>query len=185
MSDEPIPPEPYRQACDAHNNLMKDNETVIHHCNSIGMSEMLKIRAGGGLDTINAKAFPQGAPNAQLAPASELKPSAFGWPDTDFSEGNCVIDTYGTEPWLSLEAGDRAVDFELRDEQGACHWLAEFLSTKPAMLCFGMYTCLAYQASKEAEVELALRHHEKVHFVHVYSVDPHPQADNSPDLGKP
>ena len=82
MSDEPTLPEPYRQACDAHKTGISALLDEMRVAVSSGMSEMLKIRAGGGLDTIAAAAFPEAAPNAHLAPVSSLKPAAFGWPGT-------------------------------------------------------------------------------------------------------
>jgi hypothetical protein len=92
---------------------------------------------------------------------------------------------YGTEPWLSIVAGDKAIDFKLENLNGDDYQLSELLQTAAVVITFGMYTCPAYQISREAEAELVRQYSGQVHFIHVYTIEPHPKGSCSPDNGKP
>ena len=150
------------------------------------LSGALAIRHPGMLQTLGRPlAMPPGEPGTLLRPDSELVSDPFGWPEKAYSADNCVMQRYGTEPWIGLKAGDTAVDFSLCNETGKLCRLGDYLNSAPVMLTFGMYSCPAYQMSKAAEIRLARTHHQQVHFVHLYTIDPHPKGSNNPDLGKP
>ena len=184
----PMPDEsaPYREACDRHESGLSQ---ILDKLRSVGggvMSAVLEKRHPGSLNTLpRPLEVPHGPPVSSLRAQSELKSQAFGWPERDFNKENCVIHEYQTEPWLSLKAGNAAVDFELDELGGGRISLGELLQTRPVVLTLGMYTCPAYQLSHAAESKLARTFCGDVHFVHVYSLEPHPKGDNSPDLGRP
>lgn len=120
-----------------------------------------------------------------LRPASELSEDIAGWPGVPFSPENFV----STVP--ALEVGDIAIDFTLEDVDGNPHRLADYLSTKPVLLMIGSYTCPVYQsklqlinALDEQSFDASSSYADKVHFIHVYVVEAHPQApDPSPHYG--
>jgi hypothetical protein len=188
-SDESDPD--YRQACNAHVSglpgpLDKIKNWFGGQLASTVTAKFLELRHPGSLQ-IMARPLtePQGAPASRLRPSEELLSGRYGWPEADFSPKNSVIGEFGTEPYLSLTAGDPAVDFCLEDEHGEpCH-LAELLESKPVVLTFGMYTCPAYQISKASESLLVQSFFEQIHFLHLYTLEPHPKGSNAPDVGKP
>ncbi len=149
------------------------------------MAKILQIRHPGSLESMPPTDGPEGPPASRLRPSSELTSKLFGWPDREFTAENSVLGEFGSEPWLSLRAGDAAVDFTLIDEHGQpCH-LGALLLSRPVVLTFGMYTCPAYQLSRAAEVALVHRFADEVHFVHLYTLEPHPKGSNAPDVGRP
>jgi hypothetical protein len=63
-----------------------------------------------------------------------LASGCFGWPATEFSPSNkAAVRAY-------LGAGDRAVDFSLRDTAGAAVTLSGLLATRPVLLVHGAFT---------------------------------------------
>ncbi len=181
----------YQGACDAHSTRQLPEPLASldrARAKLVGgvMNRVLSWRHPGTLQTLpRPLELPEATPCARLRPADDLVPSRYGWPAQDFSEENSVKGEFGTEPWLSLRAGDSAVDFTLSDQHGhACH-LGTLLATKPVVLTFGMYTCPAYQMSKQAECELASTYADQVHFLHLYTLEPHPKGSNAPDIGAP
>jgi hypothetical protein len=63
-----------------------------------------------------------------------LVSGCFGWPGSEFSPSNKA--TVRT----NLRAGDRAVDFSLRDAGGAAVTLSGLLATRPVLLVHGAFT---------------------------------------------
>jgi len=149
------------------------------------MSAILLARQRGGIVSVDPDALPEGPPCSRLRPETELQGRQFGWPEHDFALDNCVRAEFGVEPWIHLLAGDAAVDFTLEDIRGGTVRLGDLLRERPVVLTYGMYSCPAYQISKTAEARLARQYGDRVSFVHVYSVDPHPKIDNAPDIGRP
>lgn len=181
----------YRAACGAHRTgLPGILDSVVDLVQGVAVAglaaKILELRHPGSLETLaRPLATQEGAPGSALRPATELRSKRYGWPDEAFTLENSVMGEFKTEPWLSLRSGDPAVDFTLIDEHGEpCH-LAELLESRPVMLTFGMYTCPAYQTSKASEVRLVNRFSDDVHFLHLYSLEPHPKGSNAPDVGKP
>lgn len=178
---------PYRAACDAHaQGALNLWEQLKSRVTAGVMGTVLEIRHPGSLESIpRPVSEPEGPPGSRLRPASELSSKRYGWPDEEFTAENSVLGEFGTEPWLSLRAGDAAVDFTLPDEHDApCH-LGSLLESRPVVLTFGMYTCPAYQLSRTAEAELARKFGERLHFLHLYTLEPHPKGSNAPDVGRP
>ncbi len=110
----------------------------------------------------------------------------FGFPDEPFAPDNQVPQG---EAWTSfLGPGDLAIDFTLPDVDGNLHTLSELLIDGPVWLQTGSYTCPVYQnAVRQALNPLVSEegddgpYADQVQFVHVYSVEAHPQApDYSP-----
>ena len=176
----------YREACDTpQTGLLRITER-LRNFTSLILLFILKVRHPGTLKTLSRPlTHTHDLPCARLKPLSDLKSQAFGWPIQNFSPENSVKGKYGTEPWLSLVAGDMAVDFILKDENGNPHQLSELLKTAPVVLTFGMYTCPAYQISRLEEAKLVKQFHKSIHFVHIYTIEPHPKSSCSPDTGKP
>ena len=71
-----------------------------------------------------------GGPNIPGA----LTSGCFGWPATEFSPSNkATVQTF-------LQPGSRAVDFALRDVNGASYTLSGLLATRPVLLVHGAFT---------------------------------------------
>ena len=150
------------------------------------MTKLLELRHPGSLESLpRPLASPPAGPGARLQPATALRTGRYGWPAREFTEDNSVLGEFGSEPWISLKAGDAAVDFTLPDEHDRPCSLSALLETRPVVLTFGMYTCPAYQISKAAEIALVHRFAEDAHFLHLYSLEPHPKGSPAPDTGKP
>jgi hypothetical protein len=119
--------------------------------------------------------------------SNALAQGCFGWPGTEFDEKNKA-------PIKSaMERGDLAVDFTLKDLKGQAHTLSELLKTKPVVLFLGSFTCPFYNGAKVVPKvnEFAARAFRgssfgvQLHFVHVYSIEAHPQSpDPSPYFGR-
>jgi hypothetical protein len=63
-----------------------------------------------------------------------LASGCFGWPGAEFSPSNkATVRTY-------LRAGDRAVEFTLRDTSGAAVTLSGLLATRPVLIVHGAFT---------------------------------------------
>jgi hypothetical protein len=79
-----------------------------------------------------------GAPTAPAAPtpslSSGLQAGCLGWPAADFSPSNHA------SVRTSLAAGQRAIDFALRDPGGATYRLSELLASRPVLLVHGSFT---------------------------------------------
>lgn len=178
----------YREVCGAHHSGLPGPLDGFKNWFQGGVvstlaTKVLEIRHPGTLETMAAE--PESEPGSRLRPSTELVSARYGWPQVDFSPQNSVIGEFGTEPYLSLRAGDSAVDFCLEDEHGQPCQLSELLQARPVVLTFGMVTCPAYQVSKASESDLVLRFSEQVHFLHLYTLEPHPKGSNAPDVGKP
>ncbi len=70
-----------------------------------------------------------------LRPESTLFSGCFGWPAEEFSPAN---NTGGVG--VSVSAGEQAIEFTLKDPDGASHTLSELLGTRPVLLVFGGFT---------------------------------------------
>lgn len=66
--------------------------------------------------------------------SATLTSGCFGWPGTEFSPSNRAV--VGT----ILRAGDRAVEFSLRDTEGVVVTLSGLLATRPVLLVHGAFT---------------------------------------------
>lgn len=183
--------EAYRAVCEAHNcgpssPLSRFKDLLTTFVVPSLAAKLMQVRHPGSLQTLpRPLEKPLSAPNKYLRNSGELTSGRYGWPHDPFDEQNCVLGEFGSEPYLSLKAGDCAVDFSLIDENGAACRLGDLLITRPVVLTFGMITCPAYQLSKTAEAELVTRLHPHFHFVHVYTLEPHPKGSPAPDIGKP
>lgn len=71
--------------------------------------------------------------------------------------------------------GEKAPDFTLKsaDGQTTIH-LADCLSSKPIVLCFGNFTCGPFRSTYADVDEIAVRHRESATFVGVYVREAHP-----------
>ncbi len=187
MQDTPT----YRAACDAHDTgssslLDRLRDNVTGGLVAGAMAKILEIRHPGSLESIPRPLSPPEGPTVSaLRPAADLVSHRYGWPEQEFTEQNSVMGEFGSEPWLSLRAGDAAVDFTLDDEHGEPAHLGSLLQTRPVVLTFGMFTCPAYQLSHKAEADLAKRFGDQLHFLHLYTLEPHPKGSNAPDVGRP
>jgi hypothetical protein len=116
-----------------------------------------------------------------------LVSGCYGLPEEEFSETNRV-----GEAFVSLKAGDLAVDFEARDLTGQAYRLSTLLAEKPVLLFLGNYTCPIYQGKIPAIETLAKTssdgsktYGDKLHFVHSYGVEAHPKSpDPNPNKGR-
>ncbi len=90
--------------------------------------------------TPTAKPTPAlGSPTApvggsHLAPATALVSNCLGWPEREISQSNFI--RFKT----SLAEGEPAVDFALKDVNGATYTLSGLLATKPVLLVLGGVT---------------------------------------------
>ena len=80
---------------------------------------------------------PAPAPSAPSAPSTlsnALASGCFGWPGAEFSTSNkASVQTF-------LRAGDRAVEFNLRNTAGETVTLSGLLATRPVLLVHGAFT---------------------------------------------
>jgi hypothetical protein len=87
---------------------------------------------------------------------------------------------------LKLQTGDRAVDFELQDTDGAPVRLSSLLASKPVLLVQGSWTCPRFQQERMGLEETYKRFRDAIHIVVVYNIEAHPGGgDPSPYRGKP
>lgn len=114
-----------------------------------------------------------------------LLTDCFGWPEASFSPENSVLSLYGQQPYLTRRTGDPAVDFTMKTIDGEVVNLKALLSTKPVVMIFGMYTCPVTHATLGHERNLTELYGDDVHFLHIYSMDPHPESpQKNPDIGR-
>eukprot|EP00904_Undaria_pinnatifida_P010542 jgi/Undpi1/6618/HiC_scaffold_20.g09097.m1 len=123
-----------------------------------------------------------------LRPEADLTSNCFGFPARNFVKNvNSVSALHGQSPFLLREPGEAAIDFTLHDTRGQAWNLREHLEGeggKPVVLIWGMYTCPAYQGmgtdapwdkcGYRDEFDLVESHKDRVTFVHLYGVEPHP-----------
>jgi hypothetical protein len=69
-----------------------------------------------------------------LLPESSLDSGCYGWPDVEFSKTHHAVTKVLGVP------GDPAIDFGLRDVDGAMHRLSKLLETRPVFLVLGSFT---------------------------------------------
>ncbi len=121
---------------------------------------------------------------ASLLPTSHLNSSCYSFPIADYGYFNNIKYQFGTSPFIHLTKGLTAIDFSLSDPHGKEYTLSTLLHTKPVLMVWGHYTCPAYHNYKADsfysncgymyENDLADRYHDKVHFLHIISAEPHP-----------
>ncbi len=64
-----------------------------------------------------------------------LESNCYNWPEEEFSPTNNAGDVT-----VSLNEGDKAVDFSLKDTSGQSYTLFSLLATKPVLMVFGAFT---------------------------------------------
>ncbi|MEQ1502414.1 MAG: deiodinase-like protein [Myxococcota bacterium] len=135
------------------------------------------IAACGG--SIDLPTLPGPAP-AGLRSATELVTDCFDYPEQPFDKHRHA--DVGTR----LTAGDRAVDFTLRDVKGNAVRLADLLVDKPVLLVQGSWTCPRFQQERPGLEQTVKRFRNDVTVVLVYGIEAHPGGnDPSPYRGKP
>jgi hypothetical protein len=130
-------------------------------------------------------AAPTPVPSADgLRSSSALSSSCYDWPATSWTPSHFAL----TLTRLGIEP---AIDFTLRDVGGTAHSLRSLLQTRPVLLVQGSLTCPLYRGNVAPLNELAQKPYDavstfgdRVHFLHVYVIEPHPQGpDPSPYTG--
>ena len=97
-------------------------------CIAIGL-----VMACGGEETATAP-VPVPDPGPPLLPETQLTGGCFNWPEEEFTPGSHpTVGTY-------LNAGDRAIEFTLKDVAGVTHSLSSLLDSRPVLLVFGSFT---------------------------------------------
>jgi hypothetical protein len=123
---------------------------------------------------------PDPAAPAGLLPASSLQTDCFDWPARDFNRGRHA------DVGVKIAAGDRAVDFTLRDTRGREVQLAELLKDKPVLLVQGSWTCPRFQEERAGLEQTMKRFRNELQVVHVYNIEAHPAGnDPGPYKGRP
>jgi hypothetical protein len=109
------------------------NQRLVPLAAVLGVAFMASGAPACGSRPANAPAAPSVV--AQQPPAAPaLASGCFGWPGTEFSPSNkAAVRTH-------LGAGDRAVEFSLRDTAGAAVTLSGLLATRPVLIVHGAFT---------------------------------------------
>ncbi len=112
---------------------------------------------------------------------TNLVTNCFNFPAVPFSKTNSVVD--GQEWNTRLVAGQRAVDFTLKDTAGQSHTLSKLLENGPVWLQTGSYSCPVYEGAVarglnplSASSNAKGPYTQQVQFVHVYVVEAHPKS---------
>jgi len=106
-----------------------------------------------------------------LRPSTDLTPNCFDSPAEPFGPDNCTPDSFSF-----LEQGQPAIDFALKQVDGADFTLSQALLDAPVLLITGSYTCPVYRDLAIPRVEtLAEDYRGRIQVVHVYTVEAHPQ----------
>ena len=119
--------------------------------------------------------------------ATNLSESCFGFPTTPYSVDHHVEEDWATE----LVPNDQAIEFSLKDLANESHALSELLKDRPVWLQTGSLSCPIYIGALESTLNPLAEgsndagpYADQVHFVHVYTVEAHPQDASSPYSGK-
>mmetsp|Transcript_1725 Transcript_1725/g.2285 ORF Transcript_1725/g.2285 Transcript_1725/m.2285 type:complete len:335 (+) Transcript_1725:186-1190(+) len=123
-----------------------------------------------------------------LRPESKLKEKLFNWPDSNFSNENCVLAKFGFEPYKQMEAGDAAIEFNLVKISSSLKLenfdtiknnrqrLSDLLKKgRPVLLCAVATSCPACMAFS-SEMESFARDYPQILCVGITVMQPHPEA---------
>jgi hypothetical protein len=118
--------------------------------------------------------------DAGLWPPSALKTGCFDWPRRDFNKSRHA------DVGAKIQAGERAVDFTLKDTRGKDVRLADLLERKPVLLVQGSWTCPRFQEERAGLEETLKRFRNDLEIVIVYNIEAHPAGnDPGPYKGRP
>ena len=127
------------------------------------------------MQTLVEKGFPD---------IKELAGGFSAWQKAEYPAASAPTPDYPASPSLNAQLGlsarDAAIDFRLKDMAGNQVSLTELVARKPVMLQFGSYTCPQFREQVAGTELLIARYRDRVQFVVVYVIEPHPFGSKSP-----
>jgi len=103
--------------------------------NSLGEKTTVSITITIGEGTPTTTTTPPVVSTTTIEVDERLESNCYNWPEEEFSTTNNSGDVT-----VSLNEGDAAVDFTLKDTSGQSYTLSALLATKPVLMVFGAFT---------------------------------------------
>ncbi len=103
--------------------------------NSLGEKTTVSITITIGEGTPTTTTTPPVVSTTTIEVDERLESNCYNWPEEEFSPTNNSGDVT-----VSLNEGDAAVDFTLKDTSGQSYTLSTLLATKPVLMVFGAFT---------------------------------------------